>query len=347
MQERLDVGAAEGGGVLPAVLPADAQGRRQPDHRADDLVQPGAGLLAPPPRQVVGGPCLDGLAQPFLADAGEGEPAVMAEDGQVPPVLGDLGPRVGERPGHVHRQRAEQGPPPLLFLGGQVRQRGRLRLPELPGQDAQRPAVTGASCPDPLLHPVEHFNHGQRGEPAQVDLAGHRDRLGPLVPPRPVQPRIGEEGRLPAARVQGAAGLLAPAAGPPLPQAGRHRACPGPGRGQGRSPPDGSVLLPPTAAVPPDQPVLGFRGQQPCRRIPAGLRQEPGVQQGCQRRRPLPRSSGTGSQHRRQGRILRLLRGDRHDAHDGRGAHRGSPASSRGLGTASTAARSLAGSGCV
>jgi hypothetical protein len=343
VQERLDVGPAEGGGIFSPVLSPRAQGRRQADRRAGDLVQPGACLLAPPPRQVVGGPCLHGLAQPLLADAGEGEPAVMAQDGEVPPVLGDLGPRVGERPAGVHHQRVEQRLPSLLLLGGQVLQRGHLRLAELPGQDAQRPAVAGAPGADPLLKPVEHLRHGQRGEPAQVDLAGHRDRLGPLVPPSPVQPRVSEKGGLPPARVQGAAGFLPAAAGPPFPQAGGHRAFPGPGRWKGRLPPAGLVILPPAAAVPPDQPVLGFRGQQPSRRIPPGLRQEPRVQQGGQPRRPRPRGSAV-AQHRRLGSPCRLLRGGRQR---GGGAHRRSPASSRGLGTASTAARSRAGSGCV
>jgi hypothetical protein len=58
-------------------------------------------LLAPAPRQIMSGPAFDGLAQPALADAGEGEPAVMTKDGQIPPVLGDLGPRVSEGPPEV------------------------------------------------------------------------------------------------------------------------------------------------------------------------------------------------------------------------------------------------------
>ena len=224
MQERLNIGAAEGGRVLAMVLPAGPQGLRQPDDRAGDLVQPGAGLPAPPFRQVMGGPGLGRLAQPPLADAGEVEPAVMSQDGQVPPVPRDLRPRVGERPVRMHDQRVQQPPPPLLVLGGQVRQRGRLRLPELRGQAAQGPAVAGAPGPAPLLEPVEHLHHGQRCQAAQVDLAGHRDRLGPLVPPPGIQPGISGKSGLPPASVQGAAGLLAPAAGLPLPKASRHRA---------------------------------------------------------------------------------------------------------------------------
>ena len=62
------------------------------------------------------------LAQPALADAGEGEPAVMAQDSQVPPVFGDLSARVGEGPPEVGRQRVDQRPPHRLVLDGQLRQ---------------------------------------------------------------------------------------------------------------------------------------------------------------------------------------------------------------------------------
>jgi hypothetical protein len=51
-----------------------------------------------------------GLKQPILADAGEGEPAVMPQDGQVPPVLGDIGARVSGRPPEGGHQRIDQRP---------------------------------------------------------------------------------------------------------------------------------------------------------------------------------------------------------------------------------------------
>ena len=167
----------------------------------------------------------------------------------------------------MHDQRVQQPPPPLLLLGGQVGQRGRLRLPELCGQAAQGPAVAGAPGPAPLLEPVEHLHHGQRCQAAQVDLAGHRDRLGPLVPPPGIQPGISGKSGLPPASVQGAAGLLAPAAGLPLPKASRHRALAVRDPRGGALPPGGS-LQSQAFAVPPDQPVLGLRRQHPRHRVP-------------------------------------------------------------------------------
>jgi hypothetical protein len=67
-------------------------------------MESGACLLAAAPRQVMNGPAFDGLAQPALADASEGEPAVMAQDGQISPVFGDLSARVGEGPPEVGEQ---------------------------------------------------------------------------------------------------------------------------------------------------------------------------------------------------------------------------------------------------
>jgi hypothetical protein len=87
------------------------------------------------------------------------KPAVMAQDGQVPPVLGDLGARIGERPPQMGHQRVEQRLPYFLLLSGQVPQRGHLRLAEFLDQTSQEPAVAGAFAADPLLNPVEHLDH--------------------------------------------------------------------------------------------------------------------------------------------------------------------------------------------
>ena len=87
------------------------------------------------------------------------KPAVMAQDGQVPPVLGDLGARSGERPPQMGHQRVEQRLPYFLLLGGQAPQRGHLRPAEFPDQTSQEPAVAGAFAADPLLKPVEHLDH--------------------------------------------------------------------------------------------------------------------------------------------------------------------------------------------
>jgi hypothetical protein len=58
VQERLDVGAAEPGRILALIGAAGPQGRRQAHQRADDLVEPGAGLLAAPARKIMGSPAL-------------------------------------------------------------------------------------------------------------------------------------------------------------------------------------------------------------------------------------------------------------------------------------------------
>jgi len=72
-------------------------------------MKPGARLLAAAQRQVMSGPAFDGLAQPALADAGEGEPAVMAQDGQIPPVFGDLSAPISEGPPDAGEQRVDVG----------------------------------------------------------------------------------------------------------------------------------------------------------------------------------------------------------------------------------------------
>src|ERR1019366_9564169 len=87
VQERLDVGAAEPGRIPALIGPAGAQGPRRAPQRADDLVEPGPRLLAAPARQIMSSPAFGGLTQPVLADAGEGEPAVMPQNCQIPPVL--------------------------------------------------------------------------------------------------------------------------------------------------------------------------------------------------------------------------------------------------------------------
>ena len=133
----------------------------------------------------------------------------MPQDGQVPPVLGDLGARVSERPPEVGHQRIDQRPPRRLVLGGQLRQRRHLRLAQFLSQAAQEPAVARDLSRDPLLQPVEQLGHGQRGEPAKVDLTGDRDRLGSLVPPALIRCQAGLASRLPPGRVHRAPGFLA------------------------------------------------------------------------------------------------------------------------------------------
>jgi len=59
----------------------------------------------------------------------------------------------------------------------------------------------------------------EKGRQGLLNSLTIRDRLGPLVPPSPVQPGISEKSGLPPARVQGAAGFLAPAAAASFPQA--------------------------------------------------------------------------------------------------------------------------------
>jgi hypothetical protein len=89
------------------------------------------------------------------------------------------------------------------------------------------------------------------------------------------------------------------------------------------------------------QPVPGRQGQHPARRIPAGLGKEGRVQQGGQPLRwAIQLHPG---QHLA---ILGRAPSGRQRSHGRRCGHDVTPARSRGLGTASTAARSRPGSGC-
>ena len=275
----------------------------------------------------------------------------MAQDGQVPPVPGDLGARVRERPPEVGHQRIDQRPPRRLVLNGQLRQRRRLRLAQFLSQPAQEPAVARDLSRGPLLQPVEQFGHGQRGEPAKVDLAVDRDRLGRLVPPLLIGCQAGLASRLPPGRVHRAAGLRALVAHPPRPQARKYRALAAAQHRRRRLPPGRAGLTGPgieLAAVPPDEPVPSRGRQHPGLRVPAGISQEPWIQQAGEPRDGRIARGTALTQHRRQGGPGRVMRCGSQDAADGAfGAHRVTPASSRGDGTASTAARSRAGSGCA
>ena len=271
----------------------------------------------------------------------------MPQDGQVPPVLGDLGARVSERPPEVGHQRVDQRPPRRLVLNGQLRQRGHLRLAQFLSQAAQEPAVARDLGPGPLLQPVEQLGHGQRGEPAKVDLTGDRDRFGRLVPPALIRCQAGPASRLPSGRVHRAAGLLALVAHPPRPQARKYRALAAAQHRQRRLPPGRAGPSGPgieLAAVPSDEPVPSRGRQHPRLRVPSGISQEPWIQQAREPRDGRVDRGTALTQHRRRGGPGRAARCGSKSALS---PHRVTPASSRGDGTASTAARSRAGSGCV
>jgi len=104
MQERLDVGAAEGGGMLTVVVAGGVQVRRQPGDRRDDVPEPGVRTLPPVLGQLIAGPSLDRFPQPVLGDTGEGQPPRRSEHDQVPLVLGCLAGRVAGRGTHVAGQ---------------------------------------------------------------------------------------------------------------------------------------------------------------------------------------------------------------------------------------------------
>ena len=104
VEEVLDVGPAQRGREVSVVGPA-AQAFRQPRQRVDLRPDVG-GAAAAVARQVLGRPVLSGLAQPGLADAGERQAPGMAEDRQVPDVLGLFAGRIGQGPADVPRQRA-------------------------------------------------------------------------------------------------------------------------------------------------------------------------------------------------------------------------------------------------
>ncbi len=272
----------------------------------------------------------------------------MTQDSQIPPVFGDLRARVGEGPPEVGKQRADQRPPHRLALDGQLRQAGHLCLAQLPDQTAQEPAVARAVSPGPLLQPVKHLHHDQRGQTAQVDLAGNRERLGRPVPPALIKRRDGPAGSLPPARVHRAVSLLPAVTCPPGPQARQYRALAAAQHRQWRLLPGRTWPGTGPAAVPPDEPVPSRGRQHPGHRVPSGPGQEPRIQQGGEPDHGRLGDDTARTQHHRRGRPRRDVRGGtQRAASRTRRGHRVTPASSRGLGTASTAARSRAGSGWV
>jgi hypothetical protein len=104
VQERLDIGPAENSGQFAMIAAGGMQMRREPGHRADDVPDPGVRPLAPVAGHLIGGPSFDGLPQPRLPDAGEGQRARRTEHGQVPDIGGCLSGRVAGRGAHVAGQ---------------------------------------------------------------------------------------------------------------------------------------------------------------------------------------------------------------------------------------------------
>jgi hypothetical protein len=112
VQERLHVHPPESARTL-ACVGAEPQGLRKHRHAVHVVAHRQAAARAAPrpdaaPRKVVGGPPLGRLPQPALADLPERNRPVVAEDGEIPVVSGDLALGGGERPAGVGGKRARQ-----------------------------------------------------------------------------------------------------------------------------------------------------------------------------------------------------------------------------------------------
>src|SRR6266542_1666138 len=103
--------------------------------------------------QLLGRPPLRGLGQPRLSDRAERQLSAMAEDRQVPGVLGLLTAGIGQRPADIAGQRLEQR---ACVLGGQPIGRARgdrvcLFAPDPVTDRAQARRVELGSVADALL----------------------------------------------------------------------------------------------------------------------------------------------------------------------------------------------------
>ena len=171
VEEGHDIGPAQRGRPVPAIR-AGTQALRQVPGRADFLPDRPGGAVAAVPGQFLGHPPLDGLAQPLLDDAGEGQRPAVTEHRQVPGVLGLLAARVGQRPADMARHRAQLRPDRLAGDSADVKLADRGDL--LTGQRIAGPAQVAVCDLRPaagaLPDPEQHLHDHQRRQPVQADL---------------------------------------------------------------------------------------------------------------------------------------------------------------------------------
>ena len=235
----------------------------------------------------------------------------MAQDGQVPGVLGGLG-AAGRRSRGERAASASltsDSRPGSSWTGSPARE--DTCAWRSPWPDGAGSGSSSCTLPRPLLQPEQQLHHDQRGEPAKVDLAGDRDRLG-----RPFHLRSSSAG---PARRAAATGAACTAQWVSCrwwrtrrgPQARQYRALAAAQHRQQAHPAWPGGLAGPRiepAAVPPDEPVPGGRRQHPGHRVPPGLSQEPRIQQGRPACRRLARAAAPLTQHRRQAGPRRAVR---------------------------------------
>jgi hypothetical protein len=117
----------------------------------------------------------------------------MAEDRQIPGVLGLLTSGVGQCPPNMPSQRAQQRTKGLVatdldFVGGD---RGDLLAAQRVTQHAQIHIGDLRPAADALLDAEQHLHHDQRGQCPQVHLPGLGDARFPGLPPVMIQVGIG------------------------------------------------------------------------------------------------------------------------------------------------------------
>ena len=194
----------------------------------------------------------------------------------------------------------------LAAAGGDVEllERGRLASAQLAGDLAKPGGVGHRPVPGPLLQPIEDLHHHRLGEPVQADLPRSLDGRFGLTPAVLVEAGIGAA---PGAQSFVVAAAVAPVPAFPTARIDLTRlASPGrPGAHgddrvvAGLVGADPAPAAYPVAAIdlvgaslrranpPAKQGMLGRQRQHPARPVPAGLGQEPRIDQGgqsCHRR---------------------------------------------------------------
>jgi hypothetical protein len=273
-------------------------------------------------------------------------------------------------------QRAQQSP--LLLAHPARRVLGRcLKIVGLcPAQvlheHPQHVKANVASSVGALLQPVEHLDHDQRRHAGQAHLAGHRDRRCDQSPSVLIQARhgvtfpqpsmlmrlaVGDQAAMPisgtgrhpadtrsvksaARRVGGELGHRHPAAQLAPPVRPAQAMSPRTALASRHHTPRHAGRYPPGRFAPAHQKMISGWGQDPTRAIPSTLSQKPWVDKPSQPCHP-PVDGTVDTEH-----VRYHTAGRSHRPSDCHG-HRVTPACSRGLGTASTAARSRDGSGCT
>ena len=219
VEEALDVAAAQRRRDESTVGPAAEELREHP--QTVDLAADSRSAAASVARELFCCPPFGGLGQPGLADSGERQVPAMAEDREIPSVLGLFAPWVGQSPPDVLGESGPQRPHGLVAgdLGPVGGDRGDLSR-RSPSQSTRSSTVGDLrSAPDALLNAEQHLDDHQHRQRPQVHLPGLGHARFPGSPPVGIHLGVGGQ-RCPPALVVGVA-VAARAVGGP--GARRHR----------------------------------------------------------------------------------------------------------------------------